>query len=420
MIGSVSKIVASAVVTASVFVSTPAGAQDWTRFRGPNGTGISSATTVPVQFAEKDYNWRVALPGAGHSSPVVWGKKVFLTGANEDTGKRHLFCVSTTEGKLLWKSEYGFSKYSVHPQFNRFASGSPAVDADHVYLTWATPDSLFVTALDHNGREVWKRESLGNFTGSHGCGQSPIVVGDILVVPNDNEKQGPSWLMGLNRRTGATKWVRPRPTTDSAAYATPMVYQPKGGKPELVFTCKTHGFTSLDPETGDVNWEVTGVFNQRCVSSPVQAGDLLIGTCGAGDGSKQLVAIRPGSKGKPGEVAYRMARNACYVPTPIAFGERLFLWGDQGIVTCLNAKTGDVVWTERADGNYFASPVCINGKIYNVNTKGEVVVIDASDQFKLLARNPVLEESYSTPAVSDGVLYVRTETHLISVGGKKK
>src|SRR5947208_1121751 len=136
-------------------------AQEWTQLRGPNGTGISAATTIPTTFAEADYNWRVELPGKGHSSPVIWGSKIFVTSAEEEKGKRHLICVDSATGKLLWTKTYSFKPYS-HHEFNTAASASPTVDADLVYAIWPTPDSYTVTAVDHEGHEVWSKD-FGSF-----------------------------------------------------------------------------------------------------------------------------------------------------------------------------------------------------------------------------------------------------------------
>jgi len=160
-----------------------------------------------------------------------------------------------------------------------------------------------------------------------------------------------------------------------AAYATPLLYTPKEGPAEVIFTCTSHGMTSLDPKTGEVNWEVPGIFTLRCVASPVIVGDLIFATAGVGNGDRQAVAVRPGSKAKKIEpqVAYKLQPGPSNVPTPIVVGGRIFAWGDGGIVTCLNGETGEQVWKERVGGNFFGSPVCINGKLYAMSAKGENV-----------------------------------------------
>jgi outer membrane protein assembly factor BamB len=398
-------------------LAAPAGAQEWTRFRGPNGTGISSATTVPVTFAEADFNWKADLPGKGHSSPVIWGKKLFITSSEDGAGKRHVFCLNTTDGKPLWSKTYDFKVYPQH-QFNSSASSTPAVDGQRVYIVWSTPEAVTVHALDHNGKEAWVRD-LGGYKAQHGGASSPIVVGDLLILAKEPE-DAPGMLLALDCKTGEVRWKRDRQGKD-APYATPMVYQPKSGPAELIFTSNAYGMTSLDPKTGELNWEMPGIFRARCVSGPVRVGDLIFATAGNGGGDRQAVAVRPGSKASKTEpkVEYQVARGASYVPTPIVVGDLMFLWGDAGIVTCVRAGNGEQVWSERVGGRYFGSPVCVNGKIYAISSLGEVVVIEASDQFKVLGRSNLGGPSHSTPAIADGVMYLRTEAQLISVGGKK-
>jgi len=402
----------------ALMLPATAQAQEWTRLRGPNGTGVSMATTIPVQCTEADYNWKIQLPGVGHSSPVIWGTKLFVTSAEDAAGKRHVHCLDTASGRSLWTKTYPFSTYNLH-KFNTSASSTPAVDADHVYVIWPAPTSVMIYALDHAGKEIWKRD-LGPFVTQHGGASSPIVVGDTVILTKEPD-EGEGMLVGLDRKTGEIRWKRDR-VSKNASYATPFVYEPKGGAPEVIFTSTAHGITSLDPKTGELNWEMRDVFRARCVGSPVLlSSGLVFATAGAGNGDKQAVAVRPGSKkaGIEPKVAFQPTRGVSYVPSPVAVGDRVFVWGDAGLVTCLKADSGEQVWSERVDSSFFGSPVCVNNKLYAMSTKGELIVVEAGDQFKLLGRSPLGETSHSTPAVSGGVMYLRTERHLISLGGKK-
>lgn len=393
-------------------------AQEWTRFRGPNGTGISAATTVPVQFSEGDFNWKVDLPGVGHSCPVLWGKKIFITGADEAAGKRFMVCLNAKDGSKLWTKTESFTHYS-HHEFNTCASSTPAADKDHAYFLWGTPDSVVMEALDHDGNPVWKRE-LGKLGIQHGIGTSPVVIGDVVILGVYQEEQGlDGFLIGLDRRTGGILWKRSRNQNASAAYATPLVYAPKGGAEEAIFASTAHGITSLNPKTGEVNWEVPNVVGVRCVASPILANGLIIATAGQGDGVKQTVAVRPASKTGKAELAYKLPRGLAYVPTPIAWGDRVYFFGDGGIVTCIKPESGETVWQERLDGRFFGSPVCVNGRLYAMSVKGDLFVLQTGDQFKQLAMIPLGEASHATPTVADGVMYLRTQSHLISVGGKR-
>ncbi len=189
----------------------------------------------------------------------------------------------------------------------------------------------------------------------------------------------------------------------------------------MIFNASAHGITSVDPKTGKINWEVTGLFEKRSCSSPVLADGLLIGSCGSGGGGNYVVAVHPGGTDKPkaGKLAYKIDKSAPYVPTPIAKGELLFLWSDAGVVTCVRARTGETLWTNRVGGNYFGSPICVQDRIYNIAADGTLVVIAAAEKYDLLAKNTLGELSHSTPAVANGTLYLRTFSHLISVGGRK-
>jgi outer membrane protein assembly factor BamB len=399
-------------------VARPAPAQEWTRFRGPNGSGVSTATTVPVRWTEKDYNWKVELPGVGHSSPVLWGERLFVTSADEKTGTRHVLCLRVRDGERLWSREFVGERLGKHAD-NSFATATPAVDERHLYVTWGNSKEYLVVALDHDGKEVW-RSDLGSFKAGHGFGPSPIVHGDLLIVPSDQD--GPSALFALERATGKVRWKAPR--RSKAHYTTPCVYQPAGRAAELVFTSYEHGITAIDPATGRVNWE-SDVFDKRhietAIGSPVVAGDLVLGTCGWLGVRQEVVAVRPepGDEKPKAREVYRIDRSAPLCTTPLVRGDLLFLWSDGGTVTCADVRTGEVHWRERVPGSYYSSPVCVGDHLYGVSREGEVVVLAAAKRFELVARNALGEGTHSTPAVADGRLYVRTFSHLISLGGKK-
>ena len=235
-----------------------------------------------------------------------------------------------------------------------------------------------------------------------------------------NKSGGKSFLIAVDRKTGKDRWQIPR-TSDLVAYSTPCVYQNANGRTELIFNSKPHGICGIDPKTGKVNWEVTGLLDKRSCSSSLLAGGLLIASCGSGGGGNYLVAIHPGGTGKPnaGQLAYKIDKSAPYVPTPIAKGDLLFMWSDGGVVTGVKASTGEILWQNRVGGNYFGSPICIEDRLYNISTDGEVLVVGATDKYTPLGKNPLGEISHSTPSVANGTLYLRTFSHLISLGGKK-
>jgi outer membrane protein assembly factor BamB len=392
-------------------------AQEWTRFRGPNGSGISSAKTIPSKWTDADFNWKAALPGAGHSSPVVWGDRIFVTAGDDQAKQVWLFCVHTSDGHVLWQKAFPLTPYHKN-SYNTFASASPAVDAARVYACWSSPASYTLVALTHEGKKVWEKD-LGPFASQHGGGASPIVYQDKVVLAN--EQDGASFLIALDAATGKTRWQTPR-NTNETAYATPCIYEPKDDPATLIFASQAHGLSAIAPDSGKVVWELPDLFDKRVVSSPVLAGGLIIGTCGSGGGGNYLVAVSPGdaAKDKKPVVAYTIRRSAPYVPTSVCVGDRLFLWSDGGMVSCVQPASGEVKWQERVGGNYFSSPICVDGRLFGISTKGEVVVLEASDRFQVLGRNQLSETTHSTPAVAGGRMYIHTAKHLISVGGRKE
>ena len=414
-----------------IVVSLPAARAEsqWPRFRGPNGAGVSDAATIPVKWTDKDYNWTIKLPGEGYSSPVVWGPKIFLTSTDKKTAKRIIQCLSTDDGRTLWRKDYPSTAHKMHRD-NSYAAATPAVDAERVYFTWTTPKEVMLLALDHDGKEVWRRD-LGPYVGLHGSGVSPIVVGDMVVLANDQEDlkwyswldksaKGESFLIAVDCKTGKTRWKAPRRSTLSA-YGTPCARQSDDGGLELIFTSTSHGVTAVDAATGKVNWEVPKVFLDRCAGSPVSAGGLVIASYGRGNFGSLLVAVRPGSKktGVRAKVVWSMKKKVPLVPTSLAIGGRLFCWADDGTVTCLDVATGKQIWQERLGGSFYGSPVCVNGRLYCISKKGVVFVIAAAGKFELLGKADLGEMSYSTPAVAGGVMYLRTNTKLFSLGGRK-
>jgi outer membrane protein assembly factor BamB len=315
----------------------------------------------------------------------------------------------------LWLREFGGEKAGKH-QDNSFASATPAVDERHVYVSWGNPSEFLVVALDHAGKEAW-RIDLGPYKAGHGFGASPIVHEGLVIVPN--EQQGPSSLVALDGATGKVRWKVARES--KATYITPCVYQPRGKPAELIFSNYEHGITSLNPRTGDKNWELS-VYDRRhvetAIGSPIVAGDLILGTCGWLGVRQEVVAVRPVAGGEAREV-YRITRSAPLCTTPLVKDDLLFLWSDQGIVTCADLQTGEEHWRERVPGAYYSSPICVGSHIYNVSRDGDVIVLGVAKQFEQIARNRLGEGSHSTPAVAGGRLYLRTFTHLISIGGKK-
>ena len=399
----------------------PAAADEWTRFRGPNGSGLSDAKTVPAQWKESDFNWKIDLPGKGNSSPVVWDELVFVTAADNDAGTRTLLAINTADGKTRWKKNFPYATYRKHRN-NSYASNTPATDAERVYVLWQSKKESRLVAIDHEGKESWRYE-LGPYLHGQGGGTSPIVFEDLVVISNDHKKG--SFLLAVDRATGRERWKLPR-AGKRACYSTPCVFSAPGRPTEIVFVHCFEGIVGVDPKLGRQNWmiDVFGTFPQRAVGSPVVWKDLVVANSGALNGGKNAVVVRPSTSGKKHGVkeVYRISRSAPHVPSPLVFDGRLFLWSDLGVVTCARVETGEVIWQKRAagGGNFHGSPVCVDGRLFCADDKGTVVVLSASEKFEVLGKNELADTCRSTPAVSGGRMYVRTESRLFSVGGKKE
>ncbi len=391
-----------------------AAGQEWTRFRGPDGSGIGKGESIPVSFTEADYVWKVKLPGSGHSSPALWGDRVFLTCTQDARKQREVVCLDATSGKQLWSTKMPFTPYR-HNRQNSFAACTPAVDAERVYVNWVSGGTFIALALDHKGKTLWRRE-MGGFKAKHGAGASPIALGGRMIVNNENMQT--SFLAGLDGKTGKPVWqikLRGRMTS----YITPAVYRPKGGDPEVVFVGESKGMTGVDPASGAVKWQSEKLFTIKSVSSPVVAGGVIFATAGQGGAGRQSAAVRPGDKqaGRKATVAWKLDRDLPYVPTPIAVGEHLYILSDAGMMTCVVSATGKQVWQESLGARFYASPVSVNGRIYVVTRSGEMIVLKAGAEYKVLAKSALGEKSDATPAIANGRMYIRTLNHLICIGG---
>jgi outer membrane protein assembly factor BamB len=393
--------------------------QEWTRFRGPNGQGLGQAEDLPAQWTDADYNWKVALPGQGHSSPVLWGDRIFLMSADPETAARMVLCLSAVDGRQLWRREFSSSSHHLH-QRNTYASTTPAVDSERVYVAWSTPDKVTLMALDQDGGDVWSRD-LGSWTSQHGFGTSPMLFQDMVVLSNNQQAQqleadqtpGESHVMAFDVRTGQDRW-RARRVAVRVCYSTPCIYHPPGGSPQLVCTSTGDGVYALDPRSGRELWNARDALRMRVVSSPLVAGGLVFGSTGSGGGGNYVVAVRPG---RNAEVAYTIRSSAPYVPSIVAKDGLMYLFYDRGVVTCADVKSGSVRWRERLSDGFSGSPVIADGKVYCIGDDGVVYVLAASDQFRLLGENALGEPTRSTPAVARGQLYLRTLSHLFSIGG---
>lgn len=408
-------------VAISVGLISSATAQEWTRFRGPNGTGECEVKNLPAKWGADEIRWKAAVPGVGHASPVIWGNKVFLISADPKTATRYVLCYDSKSGKELWRREYATGVHHLHAR-SSYASSTPAVDEERLIVAWSDPEHTWVTAIDHTGADLWQVD-LGSWVSQHGFGTSPMIYGDMVVITSsqENEKRAEgseakeSFIVGLDKHTGKRLWRTER-RVDTASYSVPCVHKTADGGEELIFLSTAEGFFALDPKTGRENW-AHPAFTMRTVSSPIMVEGLMLGTTGSGGGGNYVVAIQPG---KGSKTVYEIKKEAPYVPTPVAKGNLIFLWSDKGIVTCINAIDGKQVWQKRVGGaGYSGSPIRAGDKLFCVDEAGIVVCIKAGDQFEELGRTDLAEECRSTPAVADGKIFVRTVSHLYCAGPKE-
>jgi outer membrane protein assembly factor BamB len=377
--------------------------------------GPASEANVPAAWTEDDYRWTAPLPGVGHSSPVVWEDRLFVTSADEETGRRFAICLNATNGKQIWRREFAGTAYEKHA-LNKLASSTPAVDARHLYCCFTGPESSPLIALDREGNEVWRRE-LGPFVSGHGGGVSPIVDGDLVIVAC--EHQGGGSLLALDCASGDERWRIPRES--NLHYATPCRLDRENGRGELIFTNWEQGFTAVDPAEGSVLWQ-SDLFDKRhiesSIASPIVSGKTIIGTCGWLAVRQESIALSPPNGESPAKRLFTIDRSAPLCVTPLAKNGLLFLWADEGIVTCASLDDGQVLWRRRVGGQYYCSPVCIGDRLYNISTEGDAICLAASKEFALLGKSKIDDPSHAVPAIANGMMFVRTMSSVIAIGGQ--
>jgi len=408
---------------AITFTTQAAESDEWTRFRGPNGSGLSDATTIPAEFTKANTHWKTELKGIGHSSPVVWKNHIYLLVAvpNKE-GDRSLVCFSTETGKELWRVADPYESHHTNKKLNTFASCTPVTSAEGVYFISSTGENLSVRALTHDGKERWKQQ-LDSYTSDHGSASSPILVDGVIIVNTDSKEERKNHVVGIDATNGKILWSRERvdPASEKlphkTVYSTPLIVML--GKQKTVTLVSTHhGWLGLDPKTGKTLWQHQENYPNRSVGSPVEKSGVIFATLGASGNGKLSDAFRVNDSGKV-EVLYSLDKTGGlgYVPSPLFIDDLLYLWSDKGVLTCREAITGKEVYSEKVSGIYFSSPIAINGRIYCSTRDGIMTVVKAGRNFEILARNDLESDIFATPAVANGRLIIRTKTHLISIGG---
>ena len=400
---------------ALVAVATGARAEEWPGWRGPRGDGTSRETGIPLRWSgTENVCWKVAVPGKGHSSPVVWGDRIFLTTCLEEEGKRVLLCLNRYDGKTLWERVVLTAPLEPKHKLNSYASSTPATDGQHVWVSFLAIPRMVVACYDMGGRLVWQK-SPGEFHSVHGFCSPPIPYKDLVILNGDQDAEG--YLVALDKATGAERWRADRPNR-TRSYCPPLLIN-AAGKDQLVLS-GSKCVAAYDPDTGRQIWIIDGPTEQFVASLVYTQGVLFLT---AGFPEYHLMGIRPDGEGNVTKthVLWHERRGAAYVPSPIADGAYFFVVSDRpnsenGMASCFEARTGKRLWMQRLGRHHSASPVSAGGYLYFLDDDGQTFVLKAGPTFELVGRNPLGEECHASPAIAHGQIFIRTVSHLFCIG----
>ena len=403
------------------------GADNWPAWRGPTRNGVSGETNLPLKWSQtENVAWKLPMPAFSGSTPIVWGKRIFLNVADDlrstDMVTLHLWCVDREKGTRIWERPLGGGNHREQKQ--NMSSPSPVTDGSHV---WVLTGTGILKAFDFDGNEIWARDiqkEYGRFGLNWGYGSSPLLYGDSLYVQvlHGMKTRDPSYLLRVDKLTGKTIWRVERPTharnESPDAYTTPALLQ-YGSSSEIVLT-GGDVVTGHDPITGKELWRAEGLnpgndANYRIVASPVTNGDLII----APTRERPMLVLKAGGRGDvtKSHLLWTFGSGPD-VPTPVTDGTYTYVINDRGIMFCLEARTGRELYGRQRlrPGTYSASPVLADGRIYVINEDGVTSVIKAGPSFQLLAENEFDDYTLSSPAISDGQIFFRTTKFLWAIG----
>ncbi len=400
-------------------------AENWPQFRGPNGQGHSAETGIPWRWsATENIAWKTPLPGEGWSSPIVWGDHLFVTATTDGGETCRVLALDTRTGRLRWNTVVFTQVPRRKEGRNSYATPTPATDGERVYACFA--DGSFA-ALDFAGQVVWTNRAYP-FYSQHGLGTSLVLHRGVLLMARDGSSDGEdktlgwqkpwdqAYVLALDARTGRERW-KGRRGLSRISHGTPALWTGPDGREQMISEAGdvVQGFDFL---TGERLWSST-VIGEGKVPSTV-LGDGLVFTAGGWGGRESIKAFRLGGRGDLGtnNLAWEQRRGMPKVPSMLFVRPHLYAVTDAGLATCLVAATGEIVWQERLEGNFTASPVTAEGRIYFVADHGETTVIAAGPEFRVLAKNPLGEKVQATPAIAQGRIFIRTDQHLFAIGAK--
>ena len=397
------RLLSGLAVWCAFAICSMAQAENWPGWRGPRGDGSSDEAKVPVVWSETEHvAWKVKLPYSGHSSPVVFGNRVFLVGANTgEQPSRVLVCLDFASGKLLWETVVVETPLEKKHHLNSWASGTPVTDGEKIYVSFLDQKDMLVAAYDFDGKRLWQTRP-GVFKSVHGFCSSPVVFKDLLIVNGDHD--GESYLTALKRSNGDTVWKTPR-EYKTRSYCTPIIREIDGRTQMMLSGSKC--VASYDPHTGKQLWMLDGP-TEQFVASLVYNKGLIFMTGGFPD--HHIMAIDPRGSGKitnDSHVKWHYKKADAYVPSPIACGDYFLIVSDGGIGTCYAAESGEIQWQERLGTHYSASLVTANGLVYFLDDHGLMKVIKPGSKLEVVAENKLAEDTFASPAISQGRMLIR-------------
>ena len=404
-------------------------AENWPGWRGPRGDGSSVSTNLPMNWdgaSGENVKWKAAIPGTGHSSPVVYGDRIFVASCLPKTQERVLISIDRKTGKILWQKTVLKARLEKKHSLNSFASGTPATDGETVIASFLEvepteidapnvggkrkiyPGTMVVAAYDFDGNEKWKVKP-GSFISAHGFCSCPVFFKDLVIINGDHD--GESYILALNKKTGEVAWKVPR-KYGIRSYVTPLIRN-IGGRTQMVFSGSKH-IISLDPSNGKQHWMVEGP-TEQFVSSMVFDGEQFY-MC-AGFPTYHVMAIDGTGEGDVTDTAvkWHVQNVRCYVPSPVVIGKYLMVADDRGTANCFDTKTGERHWQNRLGNHFSASLLAVNGLAYLLADDGTMKIVRPGKELEVVAENKLGESCYASPAVAGDQLFIRGEKHLYCI-----
>lgn len=406
-------IVASTVLLATAQMAF---AENWPCWRGPRGDGTSSSVNLPLRWdgsSGENIVWKTAIPYGGHSSPIIWDDRVYLTGADEAKSRRMLMAFDRRDGKRLWEVDVEEAPLEKKHKLNSWASSTPATDGNMIYVSFLNEKEMLVAAYDRDGHEKWKVKP-GVFSSVHGYCSCPVVFEETVIVNGDHD--GDAYLVALERNTGRTVWKTPRENR-TRSYCTPII-RDLGGRTQLILS-GSKCVASYDPRNGKRHWILDGP-TEQFVASPVENKGLIFITGGFPD--KHILAIDPTGSDAITEASHvkwhHLNKGVSYVPSPVAANDYFFCVSDGGVASCYDAVSGAIKWQERLGRHHSGSLVSTSSHVYFLDDDGITHVLQAGPKFEVQALNKLGEETYSSPAIVDDQILIRGDSHLFCIGKK--